>query len=178
MRTLLTLTFLMVLSVGYGQKRQTNFSYFKLCIVNDKDEVLLVEYKGIWEPIGRRYNEPRTIRETLNHMAEEVGLEINHHHLGAMVNQYYNGGKYPIIFNFWRADYVKGTPKVPADCTDIKWVPIKEALKLVPFESMVMVMEQYLVKDKTKVWCASIDVNNQEWPHSYVTNIREDFYPL
>lgn len=48
---------------SWGQDKVDNYSFFKLYVTNDKDEVLLVKWEGQWEIVGERYNESVTVRE-------------------------------------------------------------------------------------------------------------------
>ncbi len=176
MKQLTTLMLLMLLATtAIAQK---NFSYFKFCIKNERNELLLVKYKGIWEPIGKRYNNSESIKKTLEIMAKEVGVEIKNPHLGALVNQYYNEAPFGIIFHFYAAEYTSGTPVPPADCTDIRWFPMEEAIKLIPFESMAEIIHKFMVEEPGKTIGGAIRIDNTEWPHSRITDYIDPFYIL
>ena len=61
--TLLLLFVLCPLIMHAQDNSGTNRNYFKLCILNEKNEVLLVEHNNTWELIGGEYNTANTLRE-------------------------------------------------------------------------------------------------------------------
>jgi len=169
--------FLVILNSYNLSAQQNNFSYFKLCVTNKKNEVLLVKYNGIWELAGKKYVDPRTISEFSGFMADELGIKFKDLRLRGLFTFYYNKGTYPILFNYYSAKYKSGQLKIPPGCTDIAWFPIKRAIKIIPFETMKAILTKMYQK-KRYVWGASIRIFKK--PNSLVNTIKleEDFYPL
>jgi hypothetical protein len=160
------------------EKSKPNLMYFKLCVTNEKGEILLVKYKGIWEPMGRKYDQFPTVKQYIDEMGDDVGIKLKDHRLGALVDQYYNQSQKPMVFCLFEAKYESGDIKVPPGCTGISWYPIDEALKLIPFESMVEIMDLMLIKDNKALWAGGIRIDNTVWPHSKIVETEEEWYKL
>jgi len=157
--------------------QQKNFSYFKLCVTNKKNEILLVKYNGIWELAGKKYVDARSIKEFTVFMAEELGVEFKDFRLRGLFTFYYNKGKHPILFNYFSAKYKSGELKVPPGCTDIKWFSLKEALKVIPFKTMTLILEK-MFKKKRYTWGASMRIFKEQNSTINKVFMEEDFYPL
>jgi hypothetical protein len=180
MKTIL-LTFICILFLtafrSFGQEHKTdNYSFFKLYVTNDKDEVLLVKWEGQWEIVGDRYNEPVSIREFGNKMAADMGIKITEPKLCGLFTQRWQGTPGATIMHYYRARYTSGNLKVPPDCTDIKWFSFDEAIKVIPYPIMTSMMIQ-MKKNPGKVIGAAFerykDANNVS-QHK----VLEDFHIL
>ena len=171
----IALLFLFFLSIGNAQDK--NFSYFKLCITNAQDEILLVKYKGIWELAGKKYMDPRTIHEFTGFMAEEMGVTFTDLRLRGLFTFYYNDAKHPILFNYYSGVYESGDLKVPPGCTDIAWFPIEEALTIIPFKTMTMILEK-MFQERGYVWGASMHIVKSGEHNIDSVEMKEEFYPL
>ena len=141
------------------------------------NEILLVKYNGIWELAGKKYVDPRSIKEFTHFMAEELGVEFKDFRLSGLFTFYYNKGKHPILFNYFSAKYKSGELKVPPGCTDIKWFSLKEALKVIPFKTMTLILEK-MFKKKRYTWGASMRIFKERNSTINKVFMEEDFYPL
>ena len=159
------------------QAQDKNFSYFKLCVTNAEDEILLVKYKGDWELAGKRYTDPRTLREFTGFMAEEMGVTFTDLRLRGLFTLYYNEATNPILFHYYSATYASGDLVVPPGCTDIAWFSVEEALEIIPFEVMTMILRK-MYEQRGYVWGASIHIEKEPNEYATATTLREDFYPL
>ena len=167
----------MVLVTTKSYAQQKNFSYFKLVVTNEKEEMLLVQYKGIWELPGKKYIDTRTISQFTAFMSEELGVIHEDLRLRGLFSFYYNEAKNPILFNYYSSKYKSGTIIAPSDCTDIAWFSIEEALKIIPFETMRLVLGK-MYKQKGYVWGASMRIHKEA--NSIINSVimEEEFYPL
>jgi hypothetical protein len=171
----LLLTGLLYLFVIQGFA-QTNFNYFKLCVLNEDNEVLLVNYKDMWEPAGRKYDKPESMQMVLRQMAKEMGVEIEGLRLRAMITKYYGDARYPIVFNYVSAQYKSGELTIPPGCKDIKWYTVEEALEVIPFEGMKMVLEKVFIEDTDALWAGSLHIVNDPDSNKKFATIKEEFY--
>lgn len=168
----LYILFLMAFSVN-GQKID-NYSFIKLYLTNEKSQVLLVKYDGQWEIAGDRYNETVSIREFVNGIANDMGVIIGNVQLCGLFTQKWQGKSPLTLMQYYKANFIRGDLKVPADCTDIKWFSFDEAIKIIPYSIMTSMMQQ-IKKYPSKVIGAAFerykDANN-------VSQYRtiEDFY--
>ena len=165
-----TLLILLLFAAQFIYAQQTNYSYFKLMVVNEKDEILLVNFQDKWEPAGKKYTSGETIRETLEMMAGEMGVEIGDIKLRALITKYYGESENPIIFNYIEAKYVSGKITVPPGCKDIKWFTRREALEIIPFEAMKMILTKVFNGPEDQLWGGAVRIKKEE------VDIIEEFY--
>ena len=174
MRPRLILLLTLITCSLFGQEKKDNYSFFKLYVTNDKDEVLLVKWDGQWEIAGNKYNESLSINQFLNKIAADMGVKIVDPKLCGMFTQKWQGNNPPTIMQYYKAKYSSGDLKVPSDCTDIKWFSFDEAIKTIPYEVMTSMMKQ-IKKNSGKIIGAAFerykDANNAT---KYKT--LEDFY--
>lgn len=131
--------------VGYAQDNQdTNRNYFKLCLLNDKNEVLLVEYKGTWELIGGEYNATTTLGAYVDKLAMTSNVKVTNTRLRGLFSVYFNEMKKPYVYHYYSARYKSGKMKPPDDCSDAKWVDINEARRLMDYKDMLWMYETIL----------------------------------
>jgi len=126
MKVILCLLFFLAYAGVQAQDKYDNYSFFKLYVTNDKDEVLLVKWHDNWEIAGKRYNDPKSIQEFLDGMANEMGITINEPKLCGMFTQR------------WKAAPLQ----IPPDCTDIKWFSYEKAMGVIPYQIMKSMMEE------------------------------------
>lgn len=169
--------FLIIVSANKNYAQQKNFSYFKLCVTNDKDDMLLVKYKGIWELPGKKYVDPRSLSEFTSFMSEELGVVHNELRLRGLFTFYYNEATHPILFNYYSAKYESGDLTVPPGCTDIAWFSIEEAQSIIPFETMRLVLGK-MYEQKSYVWGASMRIYKEANSIINKVTMEEAFYPL
>ncbi|QLE02433.1 NUDIX hydrolase [Galbibacter sp. BG1] len=157
--------------------QQRNFSYFKLCVTNSQNEILLVKYKGIWELAGKKYVDTLSIKQFTAGMAGEMGVNIKDTQLRGLFTFYYNDAKYPIIFNYYSAQYHSGDLVVPPGCSDIAWFSLQEALEIIPFKTMTMSLQKMFEKPSV-VWGGSFHIEKSKPMKIDKVKMLEDFYPL
>ena len=166
-----------VLGSTKSYAQQKNFSYFKLCVTNEKNEILLVKYKGIWELAGKKYVDTRTISEFTSFMAEEMGVNFKELRLRGLFTFYYNEATNPILFNYYSAKYKSGDLTVPPGCTDIAWFSLEEALKTIPFETMRLILDK-MFEQESYVWGASMRIHKEANSIINKVTMDQDLYPL
>jgi len=171
------IVFIIVLGLTKSYAQQKNFSYFKLCVTNEKNEILLVKYKGIWELAGKKYVDPRTISEFTSFMAEELGVTFKELRLRGLFTFYYNKATNPILFNYYSAKYKSGKLTVPPGCTDIAWFSLEGALKIIPFETMRLILDK-MFEQESYVWGASMRIYKKAGSIDNKVTLEEEFYPL
>ncbi len=171
------IVFFMVFVATNTYAQQKNFSYFKLCVTNGKNEVLLVKYKGIWELPGKKYVDPRTLAEFTSFMSEELGVVHNELRLRGLFTFYYNKATHPILFNYYSAKYESGDLTVPPGCTDIAWFSLEESLKIIPFETMRLILDK-MFEQESYVWGASMRIHKEANSIINHVTMEEEFYSL
>lgn len=127
-----------------AQEKVDNYSFFKLCVTNDKDEVLLIGGEDWWEVTGSRYNQPISVSEFVKWMGKRMGVEIENVRLRGVFTFFYDWHKYkrPTLMQYYTADYKSGEPIVPDGCQYIKWVARKDLKEYIPYNEMVMILDK------------------------------------
>ncbi len=141
-KTLFTFCLTLLSFSLFAQGKADNYSFFKLYVTNDKDEVLLVKWNNEWEIAGSRYNDPLSVKKYLDQMADDMGITVKNPALRGIYTQRWQGSPYLTLMQYYQAQYVGGDLKVPEDCTDIKWFSYEEALKVIPYENMTTIMKK------------------------------------
>ncbi|GAL72367.1 NUDIX hydrolase [Jejuia pallidilutea] len=110
-------------------------------------------------------------------MAKELGVEFDEFRLRGLFTFFYNDAKYPILFNYYSGLYKSGDLEVPPGCIDIAWFSLEEALKVIPFETMRLILRK-MFEEKSYVWGASMHIQKSSELAVDKVTINEDFYPL
>lgn len=147
-------------------------------VINDNNEILLVNHQDKWEPAGRKYDSPETIKIVLKEMGAEMGVEIENPSLRAIIGNYYEDSKYPIMFNYVTAQYKSGDIQAPPGCKDAKWYTIEDAIAIIPFEGMRMVLTQIFIEGQPEqTWGGAMRIKQVPNSINKTATIMEDFYP-
>ena len=133
-----------------------NFNYFKIFILNEKNELLLVEYKNIWEPIGGSYNSNLSMEDYVKKLSMTANIQAHDIRLRGLFSAYYNKSNKPMVYHYYTARYKSGEIKIPSDCTDAKWVNLDEARKIMVYDEMVQVYEKIL--ENENLWGGSYQI--------------------
>lgn len=133
-----------------------NLNYFKVFILNDNNETLLVEYKGVWEPIGGSYNTTKSMEDYVNELSMTANIPANDIRLRGLFSAYYNRSGKPIVYHYYTVRYKSGEIKTPDGCTAVKWVNLEEAKKKMTFDDMVRIYEKIL--ENENLWGGSYSV--------------------
>lgn len=172
--TLLVFFLLISICINYAQEK--NFSYFKLCVTNEQDKILLVKFRDVWELPGKKYTDPRSISEFTSFMSEELGVTHDELRLRGLFTFYYNKAQYPIIYNYYSSKYKSGDLTVPPGCSDIAWFSIEEAQSIIPIKTMRLILRK-MFEQKSYVWGASILIHKGTSLDGEI-EFKEEFYPL
>lgn len=134
-----------------------NSNYFKVIILNDKNEMLLVEYKNIWEPIGGGYDTTLSMEDYVNKLTMTANIPARDIRLRGLFSAYYsNKSIKPTVYHYYTVRYFSGEVKTPGDCTGVKWVNLDEAKKIMAYDEMVLIYEKILENDN--LWGGSYQV--------------------
>ncbi|WKN42570.1 NUDIX hydrolase [Tunicatimonas pelagia] len=172
----LTLFSLLFTHALLAQDKTDNYSFMKLYVVNESDEVLLVKWEGEWELAGSRYNDPLSVTAFLDRMAADMGVTIQNHKLCGVYTQRWQGAPYLTLMQYYQATYAGGELKVPDDCTDIRWFSYEKALEVIPYENMKRMMREIREHPGRIIGAAFERYQDENNQTQYVT--LEDWYLL
>ncbi|HEX8515108.1 MAG TPA: hypothetical protein VF868_02835 [Bacteroidia bacterium] len=178
-RVLVILCFLVSLN-AFSQKKEKNtdnYTYIKLHITNAEGKILLLKWGNTWEVPGARYSAPYTIDKFVDTLAAEDGIKISNPKLSALFTVEYEDQKKLAVMQYYSASYVSGSLRVPAGCGDIKWFTLTEALEILTFDDMKMVINK-IKEDPDIVWGAALYKRTDRQTNQPVISLKEPFYKL
>lgn len=174
------LSLILVLLISFSscaQKVVDNYSFFKLFVTNEKNEVMLVKWKDAWEIPGKRYKGSKTVKGFIGLMSSNHGIKVDNIKLSALITFHYNTKPNPTLMHYYSAKYASGDLRVPFGSSEIKWIPLEEAYNLIPYTEMVNIM-QHIKSDEVVLWGAAYDVIKKSKTNPRSSSLREGFYKL
>jgi hypothetical protein len=158
-------------------KNTDNYTYIKLYITNAEGKILLQKWGNTWEVPGARYSAPFSIDKFVDTVAAENGIKISNTKLSAMFTVQYEDQKRFAIMQYYSASYASGSIRVPAGCGDIKWFAVKDAIEILTFDDMKMVINK-INEDPNVVWGAALYKRTDRQTNQPVISLKEPFYKL
>ena len=152
-----------------------NFTMQRLLIVNDKNEVLMCKEDYVWAPLSGMYSQRHYIKESLDSIAEAYGVRIKTPLLRGYFSYKYDYHPYSTLRSYYVAQYVDGVLKLPKGMSEVKWMPLDEAINKTTVTSIKQSMKQIFDFPNT-VWGGSFMVSREKQGHP--TKKIEEFYPL
>ena len=116
-------------------------------ILNENNELLLVEHKKTWEPIGGRYDTTLSMEDYVNQLTMTANVPASDIRLRGIFSAYYSRSGKPTVYHYYTVRYKSGEIEIPNDCTGVKWVNLEEARKIMTFDDMVLIYEKVLEND-------------------------------
>ena len=132
-----TLTLLTLLISAWTMAQSGNPTFHKLIMLNEKGEVLLVEFDGEWEIPGGRYKADETQKSFLNSLAALHGQKPTQLKLNGVITFHHDNRERPTSMMYY-SSVVKTNGESKRN---IKWMPIKEALEIIPYQEMVEIVK-------------------------------------
>jgi len=157
-----------------------SITWTKYIILNDKNEVLLRydNYYKAWELTGCGYDGPISFKNLMDTLADYLGIRYDTYRLGGVFT-YTKPGRYRATvkpyFVVHFIGYTNG--KCFSDSINTKWVSIEEANKMIPYPTMVMILNQ-LTKYPDTIWGGAFEEYNYIPPTATKWKIIEAFYKL
>ena len=177
MKNIITLLVVILSLQAYAQDTiNPNRNYFKIYILNEQNELLLVEYKNIWEPIGGSYTSTLSMEDYVNQLSMTANVQANEIRLRGLFSTYYNKGQQPIVYHYYTVRYKSGEIKTPGDCTGVKWVNLAEARKIMTYDEMLMIYEKILENDN--LWGGSYRITKDASKGTRKVDMIVDFFKL
>jgi len=168
---------LLVSTTAKAQQAPPVINRFKLLITNESNEFLLVKWKGNWEVPGAEYGDStvvKPINEFLDDLAARLGIKIKQPKLAGLFTYYMNDRQYPMIFSYYAAKLDKQQLKPEPGVEEVKWFPVSEGLKAVPYPNSSAIIKQVLSMPRT-VWGGAFRVYpSQGWRYEIIS----DFYEM
>lgn len=179
MKKLLILLFLTLSQIIQAQNGKNVSVFHRLLIYNTDNEIMLVRFKdsNIWVTPGFYQDNKQYIQKGLHDIATTYGITVSNPELKGVFSMKSENGEHieMRIRNIYRCNYLHGKIKVPKNLGEVKWLPIKEALKTITYKSINLFLKQ-THNYPNVVWGGSIIALKKEIGWKY--EIVEEFYPL
>lgn len=154
---------LLIAVIGYftnttnAQNNIDNYSFMKLYVTNEKDEVILLGDKDGLEITGARYNDSLTVKEFVSWMGERMGIKIKNIRLRGLLTFHYAWRNNPTLMHYYTAEYESGDLVLPDGCEEIKWVRKNKTTEFIPFDEMNRIISkinecEYLFGGSFRIW--------------------------
>ena len=168
---------------SFAQGKSKVSIFHRLVVYNAKNEIMLVKIKGadVWVTPGFYQDTIQFSKQGLHDVAATYGMKISDPELqGVFSMRRETGGKKEMLIrNIYRCKYLEGEVHFPENqpfsISEIKWLPMNEALKTLSHISVRTLLTQ-THHNPTIVSGGSIVVyrEGKEWK----VKIAEEFYPL
>jgi len=156
LRKILFTSVLLLTAFGFAQN-SGNSHFTKLLVMNQKQEVLLINFDGSWEIPGSRYKKNTTIPLFLDEMSHDHGIKVKNHKLAALVTFHHEVRDRPTMMLYYTAVYDSGKIKTPSWGQDVKWFKLEDAYKLIPYQEMVHIMKAILKTDEVLTGALTVE---------------------
>jgi hypothetical protein len=183
MKKIIILLFITFSGLCFAQGSQNTSVFHRLLVYNSENEVMLVKIKGtdVWVTPGFYQDSVQCIKEGLHKIALTYGMTISNPELKGAFSMRRETGetREMLIRNIYRCNYLGGKVHFPENQSfkigEIKWLPMKEVLSVISFESIRMFIKQ-TYDFPNIVWGGSISAIREDKQWNY--KIVEAFYPL
>lgn len=136
-------------------KEVDNYTIQYLIIWNSRGEILLQKNKAGWHTLAMRSNKSQSIKEAMDSLANSIGLKIELLRLAGLYVYKFDGlpdHKEASFRTHFTARLASGELVQPDDPErEYRWVPVKEAIEKITFESLKLETTQIL-KEPDKIW--------------------------
>lgn len=178
MKIIVLTTFLIfACAIAKPQQTPTVINRFKLLVTNERNELLLIKWKGNWEVPGAEYGDSavvKPIKEFLEDLAARLGVKIKQQKLAGLFTYYMNDRQYPMIFSYYTAKLMEGQLKSGPGIEETKWFPVSEGIKTIPYPNSCAIIKQVLSAPHA-VWGGAFRVYpSQDWRYETIA----DFYKM
>lgn len=160
--------------------RKDNFTVLRVIIKNSDDQILMIGGKDWWGMPYVNFSKRQFLKESIDSMAIEHGIELSHVELKGQFCFKYDYKPNVTFRNYYVAQYKSGEIKVPKNTPEdefekIEWVDIPEAIERNGNTGIREITRQIL-NNPDVVWGGSFMVSHTEDDHP--TKMVEEFYPL
>lgn len=160
--------------------RKDNFTVLRVIIMNDENQILMTGGKGHWGMPWVNLTKRQFLKESIDSMAMEHGIELSNIELRGQFGFKYDYKPNVTFRNYYVARYKSGEIKVPKNTfeeefEEIAWVDIPDAIERNSNTGISEITRQITNYPGT-IWGGSFMVSHTDDDHP--TKMVEGFYPL
>ena len=176
MKKIISVAMLVCISMALSSQPKSNSTYLKLFIINENNDLLLVRYKGIWEPIGGTYASKLPIVDYVEKKVSVCNIECGEIRLRGLFSVYFGKSSLPYVYHYYTIEYKGGDIIPPPDCDSIAWFSAGDVMDKIEFKDMGRVFEK--IQGNDDLWSGSWYVlKNPETKERKIEN-KQDFFKL
>ena len=165
------------MTTAFGEKTKSNATYFKVFVLNEQNQLLMVNFKGSWEPIGGTYASELTIEDAVKELVGKSRVQCGEIRLRGLFSVYYsNKGGLPYAYHYYTVRHTGGEVIPPSDCEDAAWFSPEEVMDKIAFKDMGRVFEQ--IQGNDHLWSGSWIITKNRETKERTIEIKKDFFIL
>lgn len=176
MKKIISITILFCISLALSSQPKGNLTYLKLFVVNENCDLMMVRYKGIWEPIGGTYASKLPIVDYVEKKVSVCNIECGEIRLRGLFSVYYGKDSMPFAYHYYTIKYEGGDIIPPSDCDSVAWFSADEVMDKIEFKDMGRVYDQILGNDD--LWSGSWYILKDPETKERKIEIKQDFFKL
>lgn len=161
----------------FAQENDKVSEFHRLLIFNAENQLMVVKIKGtdFWVTPGLYSQNKALADENLHKLAAEYGLTVTKPSLQGVFALKNKKTKVDSNRYFFNVKVSSGESKAPQNIEEIKWLPLSEAMKLITFPHINMLLKQ-IGDNPGTIWGGTI-LRYKEGSKLKAKMIK-DFYPL
>jgi hypothetical protein len=145
------------MSPAFSQANEGISEFHRLLIFNDKNELMVLKIKEVdfWVTPGLYSQNSETTNENLYKLAAEYGLTVTSPELRGIFLLKNKATDNNSFRHFFNVQVTGGDLKMPKNIAEVKWLPISEAMQLITFPHINMLIKQ-IVNQPKQVWGGTV----------------------
>jgi len=177
MNKLLLIIFSLCTFSSLAQGSEKNTEFHRLLIFNKASELMVVKIKNTeyWVTPGLYGQAKEDINNNLAELAAEFGLTISLPNLRGIFTLKNKKSKAESKRYFYNTNVKRQVIKIPDNIEEIKWLSLNEAVKIITFPHINMLINQVAYHPKN-VWGGTILRYKND--NEFEAKLVEDFYPI
>lgn len=176
MKKIISVAILACITMTLSSQPKVNSTYLKLFVINENNDLLMVRYKGIWEPIGGTYASKLPIVDYVKEKVGECNVECGEVRLRGLFSVYYGKTSLPYAYHYYTIEYKGGDIIPPSDCDSVAWFSADEVMDKIEFKDMGRVYEQ--IQGNDDLWSGSWYILKNAETNERKVEKKQDFFKL
>ena len=176
MKKIISVAILVCITMALSSQPKGNLTYLKLFVINENSDLLMVRFKGIWEPIGGTYNSKLPIVDYVKKKVEVCNVECGDVRLRGLFSVYYGKTSLPYAYHYYTIEYKGGDIIPPSDCDSVAWFSADQVMDKIEFKDMGRVFEK--IQGNDDLWSGSWYILKNPDTNERKIEYKQDFFKL
>ena len=176
MKKIISIALLAFITMAVYSQPKGNLTYLKLFVINENCDLLMVRYKGIWEPIGGTYASKLPIVDYVEEKISVCNIECGEIRLRGLFSVYFGKTSLPYSFHYYTVEYKGGDIIPPSDCDSAAWFSAEEVMDKIAFKEMGSVFEK--IQGNDDLWSGSWYIIKNAETKERKFEKKQDFFKL